>query len=240
MPQPSTSNNKTPAAKAQSATKVAAARPSAAKPPPARPRGAKPAGTAKPAATAAKAKSAPATPAAGPADEATRPGWRSWLGLSTAPTPVRRAVVLMLAGAAATLAWGLYWVVIPLAARNELIAFYMSADNISRAKATAQVNGGLAFSILETVVFAAIWVLMARLNRSGILWSRIASTVLFLLWSYQTYQIIATLGSHVSYIVLGNMIITLLIWLAGASSLYFMWRPDAAAHYKKEPAPARA
>ena len=157
------------------------------------------------------------------------------LGWAAAPLPVRRAVRLMLAGAAATFVWGIYWVVVTLGFRRDTVTYYIKVGHLTTSQANSQVNSGVLLIVIQVVVFAAVWVLMARLDRDGHGWARIASTVLFLGWSYRTYSAIYELKQYVG---LGDMIIQLAIWGIGCGALVSLWRPEATAYFKGTAVPS--
>jgi hypothetical protein len=152
------------------------------------------------------------------------PGW------AEAPVAVRRAVQLMLAGAVATFVWGIYWAVVTLAFRSDTVNYYVKASHLSVSKANAEVGGSVLLIVVQAVLYAAFWVLMARFNRSGHGWARWVAVALFLIWTYYSYQAIIDLKT---YIGLGNMILELVIWGFGAAALVSLWRPDSATYFKR-------
>jgi hypothetical protein len=151
-------------------------------------------------------------------------------GWAAAPLAVRRAVQLMLAGAAGTFIWGIYWAVVTLAFRGDTVTYYVKSAHLSASKANAEIGGSVLLIVVQAVLYAAFWVLMARMNRDGHGWARILSVALFLFWTYYTYQSIIELKT---YIGLGNMIVELLIWGLGSAALVNLWRPDATAYFKR-------
>ena len=70
---------------------------------------------------------------------------------------------------------------------------------------------------------------MARANQAGRSWARITASVLFLLWTYQTYRGISGLKT---YLDLGALLIMLGIWGIGVGALYYLWRPESSAFFK--------
>jgi hypothetical protein len=145
--------------------------------------------------------------------------------LDALPESMRRAVRFMLAGAGATAVWGLFYVI-----------------TVAVANATATGGGkrlsgsGLAADIivlaLEAVIYIALWVLMARKTQSGRNWARITSSVLFVLWSYQTYLTIGSMTA--SPILIINLILILAIWGAGLAALIMLWRPQSSAFFRSQ------
>jgi len=130
----------------------------------------------------------------------------------------------MLAGAAVTAIWQIYWIVVTAA----------HTASLTSANGKPVTNSQMAAIVLSTVVFtifiSAIWVLVARLNQAGKTWARIAATMLFGLWSYSTYRSIPLITRGGYWIV--NIIIMLAIWLIGLAVVYLLWRPDSTAFFK--------
>lgn len=153
-------------------------------------------------------------------------------GASVAPAPVRRAVRFMFAGSVGSLVLGAYLVIVTVAFRSDSLAANNALEGSKRLTASqfnAEFTGVIIFDIVLALVCAALWAWMARMNQAGRNWARIASTVLFLIWTYYTYQTIAGLGT---WVILGVLIIELLIWGVGAAALYFLWRPDSTQYFK--------
>ena len=90
--------------------------------------------------------------------------------------------------------------------------------------------GGVIYDILVTVILVAAWVLMTRMNQRGRNWARITSSVLFLLWSFETYLTVGSLDGSVLVIV--NAAIVIVIWLAGFAALFSLWRPDSSDYFR--------
>ncbi len=118
------------------------------------------------------------------------------------PRSVMIAVRLMYAGAALT-AIGLVIGVIGVATGEELIAV----------------------SVISGVIEIGAWLLMARANRSGLKWARIAATVLFALGTWN-------LISHIiGTATVTNLAYTALMWLVGLGAVFFLWRKDSSAYF---------
>jgi hypothetical protein len=144
--------------------------------------------------------------------------------LESLPGPVRRAVQLMLAGAAATAIWGIFFII--AAAVDTSGAVGPDGKKISSGSLAAEI----VFLALEAVIYVALWVLMARKCQSGRNWARITATVLFVLWSYQTYGTLGTVGSSPAIIV--NLILVLAIWVIGVGALIMLWRQESSAFFR--------
>jgi hypothetical protein len=146
--------------------------------------------------------------------------------LDTLPTTLRRAVTLMLWGAAGTVVWGI------LVASS--VAVYRDGIDAAGRRVTAsggQTVTGIVFYVLVMVVLTAAWVLMARKNQEGRGWARITSSVLFLAWSLWTWITIGTTLRAVLPILI--MVVTLAIWAIGAVALFLIWRPGSTTYYKE-------
>ena len=132
----------------------------------------------------------------------------------------------MLAGAAVTAIWQIYWIAVTAAHKASL----------TNANGKPVTNSQMVAIVLGTVVFAilisAIWVLVARLNQAGKNWARIAAAVLFLLWTFETYRSIPLVTRGGYWIV--NIVIMLAIWLIGLAAVYLLWRPDSTAFFKAQ------
>jgi hypothetical protein len=150
-------------------------------------------------------------------------------GDSAGATAVGRAARLMLGGAAGTLIWGIYWVTLALAFKNDTAAYYAKAQHVTLSQANSRVVGGMLVTIIEVVLFIGLWLWMARMNKDRQNWARIASTVFFFVWTYETYQAISGLSTYIALI---NLIIMLLIWGTGLGALYYLWRPESTAFFK--------
>jgi hypothetical protein len=140
------------------------------------------------------------------------------------PQSMQRASWFMFAGAAATAVWGIFLVIVT-AVNNE----QLSTTGGTKAS-SGQILGGVIYDILVTVILVAAWVLMTRMNQRGRNWARITSSVLFLLWSFETYLTVGSLDGSVLVIV--NAAIVIVIWLAGFAALFSLWRPDSSDYFR--------
>jgi hypothetical protein len=140
------------------------------------------------------------------------------------PESMRRSVRLMLSGAAATAVWGIFLVIVTIANHAQLVS-----EN-GKKLSSGQIVGGVVYNLLITIVLAAIWVLMARMNQRGRNWARITATVLFAAWSFESFLTIG--GATASALVIIDVIIVLLIWLIGLGALFFLWRTDSSEYFR--------
>jgi hypothetical protein len=140
------------------------------------------------------------------------------------PESMRRAVRLMLSGAATTAVWGIFLVTVTIANHAQLVG-----EN-GKKLSSGQIVGGVFYNLLITIILAAIWVLMARMNQRGRNWARITATTMFVLWSFESFQTIG--GATASALVIIDVIIVLLIWLIGLGALFFLWRADSSEYFR--------
>jgi hypothetical protein len=140
------------------------------------------------------------------------------------PLSMQRASRFMFGGAAVTAVWGIFLVIVT-AVNNE----QLSTTGGTKAS-SGQILGGVIYDILITIILVAAWILMARMNQRGRNWARIVSSVLFLLWSFETYLTVGSIDGSVLIIV--NAVIVIVIWLAGFAALFSLWRPDSSDYFR--------
>jgi hypothetical protein len=148
---------------------------------------------------------------------------------SAPPPPVRRAAKVMLAGAGGTIVYGIFWVIVALTYRNTWLKNYESIDHETASQASSGFTAALVFSLVICLAGAAMWWWMARANRAGMGWARWVSSVLFLLWTYVTYQAISGANTAIG---LADLIIMLIVWGIGGAAIYQLWLPESTAFIK--------
>lgn len=144
------------------------------------------------------------------------------------PTPVHRAVLLMLVGAG-------------LSALNALVALTLRdriragiedhgrkfpRDRLSPVEMDQAATTTMAVLVISGVVATLVWLAMAWLNRRGRWWARIGATVLTLFcvlqtWSFLTRGHPTALAAVLSLLVLG----------VGLAAAALLWHPDSAEHF---------
>jgi hypothetical protein len=149
-----------------------------------------------------------------------------------APTPVRSAVKLMYAGAAASavyLIMGLVVIIVDVkaAARGRFWGVSVTAPHARPILITAWIVVGL--------IGIALWLWMARANGQGRNWARVLSTVLFVLATLQLFSDLQHVVSPAGTIepVLG-LLGAMLGWLPGLSAVWLLWRPASSAFFKPQ------
>jgi hypothetical protein len=150
-------------------------------------------------------------------------------GGSTAPRPIQFAAKLTLAGAAGTVVYGLYWLIVAVANRAATLRHFESMDHETAGQASSGFAASLVFTLLICIAAAALWVWMGRANRSGHGWARIAASVLFVLWSWETYQSISIANTAAGLV---SLIIMLIVWGIGGAAIYKLWLPESSAYFK--------
>jgi hypothetical protein len=130
----------------------------------------------------------------------------------------------MVSGAAATAVWGIFLVIVTIANHAQLVG-----EN-GRKLSSGQIAGGAIYNLLVTIILAAIWVLMARMNQQGRSWARITATALFVLWSIECFATIG--GATATPLVIIDLVLVFLVWAIGLGALFFLWRPDSSDYFK--------
>lgn len=147
---------------------------------------------------------------------------------STVPSPVRKAARFMLAGSAVTILFGLFQVIVLLADRNAL------GSVNGKPPTSTELAEGVVIVLVEYVIMAWLWVLMARVNRAGKIWGRIAASVLFALWTLNIYSVINSLraGQVLTVADILYIILTAGIWVAGLGATALLWRGESSAYFR--------
>lgn len=174
-----------------------------------------PAKAAAPAKSPAKAKApaGPARQAPPPREEPARP---------QPPRSVLNAVRVMYAGAALT-AVGLVISVIAVATdQNSLRAHHPHA---TAAQLHATQNFLITIALVSGIVEIGAWIFMARANRGGLKWARIAASALFAL---STYSFVNHLFGPIT---VGNITYSALMWLTGLAAVFFLWQKESSAYF---------
>jgi hypothetical protein len=159
---------------------------------------------------------------------------------AAAPTPpgtVQWAVKFMLAGAAASTIFLIFGVIVTASERNSLINSLIEWNKKqpkSKQLTLTQIHNYATISLVTVIIVGLIsvglWLWMARMNTAGRNWARITATVLFVLWTYYTYQSIGATRGAITLVL--ATIFVLVIWVIGLGALYFLWRPDSTAYFK--------
>lgn len=147
---------------------------------------------------------------------------------SDVPGPVRRAVRLMLSGAALTAFVGVFLVIATIADKNLL------TDSSGKKISGSQLTGGIVYEVVIYLIFVSAWVLMARTNRAGRGWARWVATALAVLATLDAWQTINSLRGGETITVIAIVVIagTLALWVIGAVAAILLWRTESSKYYQ--------
>ena len=138
------------------------------------------------------------------------------------PRTIRIAVLLMYAGAALT-AVGVALSVIAVATGEK--ALRASHPHATATQLHATQNVLIIDAVASGVIEIAVWLLLARANRNGLKWGRIAATVVFALST-------VNLAGHLrGTATVGNTIYSVLIWLVGLAVIILLWLRESGAYF---------
>jgi hypothetical protein len=145
---------------------------------------------------------------------------------SAIPVPVRKAVKFMLGGASVTLVAGLFTVVATLVDPRLI--------NSGKQPTSGQLTSDIVEVALLTLVYAALWVLMARMNRSGQGWARIVASVLFAISTYSLYSTINSLhsGEYLAVVDIISFVLAIVEWVCGLAAVALLWRGESGVYFK--------
>jgi hypothetical protein len=151
---------------------------------------------------------------------------------SVVPAPVRRAVKFMLGGGALTLVTGVFLVIYTII---DASAFKNSKG---QQITSGQLAGGVAEIIVEFLVYAALWVLMARFNRGGRVWARIVASVLCVLDTINTYSLVNSLttGQTVTVADVVYIVLAIATWILGVLAIALVWRGESSEYFRSRSA----
>ncbi len=146
------------------------------------------------------------------------------------PATMRKAVRFMLAGAAVTVAFGLFMVIVAIASRNSIDV--KTGKPLSSSGVAADVIG----TLVSYIVYVLLWLLMARFNRAGQKWARIVASVLFGISTLQLYEIISSLngGTIINGAVIVFLLLTIALWAAGVGAIAMLWRTPSTAYFNAQ------
>lgn len=148
---------------------------------------------------------------------------------SAVPAPVRKSARFMLGGALVTVLNGLFGILLVLVGPAVLIA-----ANGGKPLTSSQRTGAIVSDVLFTVVEAAVWVWMARANRSGHTWARIAASVLFAFSTYYLYGAVNSLraGGTITVADIVSFVLEVAQWLCGLGAIALIWRGESSTYFR--------
>ena len=152
---------------------------------------------------------------------------------SMIPRTVLRGARYMLLGGILTAVVGLFLIIATIIDKNAL------TGSDGKTLSTGQFASGIVETAVTYVILVAIWVLMARMNRSGYQWARIVASIFCLISSYDAYSLVNSISGGETITVVGIVYIVfdLAIWIVGVLSIAMIWRSESSAYYRSRSAP---
>jgi hypothetical protein len=147
---------------------------------------------------------------------------------SDVPSPVRKAVRFMLGGGALTAVTGIFLLIATIADKNAL------TDSSGKKLSSADFTSNLVGTVITYLILVVIWVLMARMNRSGYNWARILASVFCAIATYDAYSLVNSLKGGTTITVAGivYIVLTLALWVVGVIAIALIWRSESSAYYR--------
>jgi hypothetical protein len=143
-----------------------------------------------------------------------------------APASVLNAVKVMYAGAVASLIYSIVFV-------TTLSATKSAIEQHSPQLTTSQVNGMqqalMTSAIVDGLIGAGLWILIAQACKRGKSWARITGTVLF------GIATVSVLGGLTVPFAAPVKILAFVVWLVGLAAVTFLWRGTSSAFFKGTP-----
>jgi hypothetical protein len=156
-----------------------------------------------------------------------------------APAPVARAVRLMQAGAAVSALSLIFTVIGSFSLKHNMMtanAQKLADHQITASQISNTATGLIIYTIIIGLVSIGLWLWMARMNGAGRRWARITASVFFALWSLYTYSVLGELhgGVTVTATLIVSLILIVALWVIGAATVFYLWRPASTAYFKDQ------
>jgi hypothetical protein len=156
------------------------------------------------------------------------------------PAPVHRAARLMQAGAAVSALSLIFTVIGAFSLKSNMMsanAQKLKDHQITASQISNTATGLIIYTIIIGLVSIGLWLWMARMNEAGRRWARITASVFFALWSLYTYSVLGELhgGVTVTGTLIVSLILILALWVVGAVTVFYLWRPASTAYFKAQP-----
>jgi hypothetical protein len=135
---------------------------------------------------------------------------------------------LMLTGGIMTAIVGIFLIIVTIADKNAL------TDSSGKKLSSSQFTSNVVGTAITYVILVVIWVLMARMNRSGYNWARILASVFCAISTYDAYSLVNSLTAGVTITVAGILYIafTLALWVVGVIAIALIWRSESGAYFR--------
>jgi hypothetical protein len=151
---------------------------------------------------------------------------------SDVPGPVRKGVRFMLAGGALTAVTGIFLLIATIADKNAL------TDSSGKKLSSGEFTSNLVGTVITYLILVVIWVIMARMNRSGYNWARILASVFCAISTYDAYSLVNSLKGGTTITVAGivYIVLTLALWVVGVIAIALIWRSESSVYYRSRSA----
>lgn len=168
-----------------------------------------------------------------------RTGPAELAGPQAPPAPVHRAARLMQAGAVVSTLSLIFTVIGSFSLKHNMMtanAQKLQDHQITASQISSTATGLIVYTIVIGLVSIGLWLWMARMNEAGRRWARITASVFFALWSLYTYSVIGELhgGVTVTATLIVSLILILALWVIGAATVFYLWRPASTAYFKAQ------
>ena len=168
-----------------------------------------------------------------------RTGPAELAGPQAPPAPVHRAARLMQAGAVVSTLSLIFTVIGSFSLKHNMMtanAQKLADHQITASQISSTATGLIVYTIVIGLVSIGLWLWMARMNEAGRRWARITASVFFALWSLYTYSVIGELhgGVTVTATLIVSLILILALWVIGAATVFYLWRPASTAYFKAQ------
>lgn len=155
------------------------------------------------------------------------------------PAPVRRAARLMQAGAVVSTLSLIFTVIGSFSLKHNMMtanAQKIADHQITASQISSTATGLIVYTIVIGLVSIGLWLWMARTNEAGRRWARITASAFFALWSLYTYSVLGELhgGVTVTGTLIVSLILILALWVIGAVTVFYLWRPASTAYFKAQ------
>ena len=152
------------------------------------------------------------------------------------PAPVRRAVRLMQAGAAASALSLIFTVIGSFSLKSNMMsanAAKLKDHQVTAGQISNTATALIVYTIVVGLIAIGLWLWMARMNEAGRNWARITASVLFGLWSIYTYIVVGELhgGVTVTGTLITSLVLILALWVIGVAVIFQLWRPASTAYF---------
>jgi len=168
-----------------------------------------------------------------------KPGRAGAPDLTAPPAPVQRAVRLMRAGAAVSAVSLIITIIGAFSLKHDMLtanAQKAKDQQLTASQISNTATGLIIYTILIGLISIGLWLWMARMNAAGRRWARITASAFFVLWSLYTYSVLSELhgGVTVTATLIVSLVLILGLWVLGAATIFYLWRPDSTAYFKAE------